>query len=106
MVRGAYDVMDVVKKNLGVAPGGTTDDELFTLTEVECLGSCPNAPMVQINDDYYEDLDADSTNAVLDALRAGKKPTPGPQNGRNMSEGILGRTTLTTPPAGPHCTTL
>ena len=56
--------------------GHTTADGLFTLTEVECLGACANAPMVQINDDNYEDLTADSMGAVLDALARGERPRP------------------------------
>jgi NADH-quinone oxidoreductase subunit E len=56
--------------------GHTTDDGLFTLTEVECLGACANAPMVQINDDNYEDLTEDSMGAILDALAAAERPSP------------------------------
>jgi len=62
--------------------------------EVECLGACANAPMMQINDDYYEDLTAESTEAVLDALAKGEKPKPGPQSGRRGSEPAGGPTTL------------
>jgi (2Fe-2S) ferredoxin len=58
----------------GLHKGGTTADGLFTLTEVECLGACANAPMVQINDDNYEDLTFDSMTAILDDLAAGKSP--------------------------------
>ena len=60
----------------GLKKGHTTEDGLFTLTEVECLGACANAPMVQINDDNYEDLTEESMGAILDALAAGKTPSP------------------------------
>jgi NADH-quinone oxidoreductase subunit E len=73
---------------------GTTPDGLFTLTEVECLGTCANAPMVQINDDNYEDLDYDRTAAVLDALPKGEHPKPGSTIGRQTSCPEGGPTTL------------
>ena len=69
MLRGSDDVLDACYKR-GLKKGHTTDDGLFTLNEVECLGACANAPMVQINDDNYEDLTADSMTAILDALAA------------------------------------
>jgi NADH-quinone oxidoreductase subunit E len=84
MLRGSDDVLAACK-NHGLAKGKTTPDGLFTLTEVECLGACTNAPMVQINDDNYEDLDYDKMTAVLEALARGETPTPGPQNGRQTS---------------------
>lgn len=62
--------MRAIESHLGITAGQTTPDGLFTMTEVECLGACVNAPMMQINDDYYEDLTAESTVAVLDGLRA------------------------------------
>ena len=94
MLRGSDDVMSACK-NRGLAKGRTTPDGLFTLTEVECLGACANAPMVQINDDNYEDLSYDSMAAILDALAAGETPKPGPQNGRQASCPEGGPTTLT-----------
>ncbi|MEM6492733.1 MAG: NAD(P)H-dependent oxidoreductase subunit E, partial [Pseudomonadota bacterium] len=63
-----------------------TDDGLFTLIEVECLGACCNAPMIQINDDYFEDLTPASVVAVIDALAKGETPKPGSQTGRRSSE--------------------
>jgi NADH-quinone oxidoreductase subunit E len=84
MLRGSDDVLDACYKR-GLKKGHTTDDGLFTLTEVECLGACANAPMVQINDDNYEDLTKESMGAILDALAAGKKPKPGPQVDRQTS---------------------
>lgn len=75
--------------------GKTTPDGLFTLTEVECMGTCTNAPMVQINDDNYEDLDFDRMAAILDALAAGETPKAGTQiAGRHTSEPEGGPTTL------------
>ena len=64
--------------------GETTPDGQFTLLEVECLGACVNAPMMQIGDDYYEDLDAASTEKVLDALAKGETPAPGSQAGKRV----------------------
>ncbi len=78
----------------GLEKGRTTADGLFTLTEVECMGACANAPMVQVNDDNYEDLDYDRTIAVLEALARGQQPTAGPQTGRRASCPEGGPTTL------------
>lgn len=85
-LRGCAAVVDACRDELGVEFGETTDDGKFTLFEVECLGACVNAPMMQIGDDYYEDLDADSTRALLKAMRNGETPKPGPQAGRHSSE--------------------
>ena len=79
---------------------GTTPDRLFTLVEVECLGACVNAPILQVNDDFYEDLDGSATEALLDALRDGKPPPSGSMIGRQGSEPVTGRTTLTEPTGG------
>jgi NADH-quinone oxidoreductase subunit E len=84
MLRGSDDVLAACKQR-GLVKGRTTPDGLFTLTEVECLGACANAPMVQINDDNYEDLTFDSMSAVLEALANGGTPKAGPQNGRQTS---------------------
>ena len=84
MLRGSDDVLAACFKR-GMKKGNTTADGLFTLTEVECLGACANAPMVQINDDNYEDLTKESMGAILDALAAGKSPKPGPQVDRQTS---------------------
>ena len=80
--------------NKGLAKGRTTPDGLFTLTEVECLGACANAPMVQINDDNFEDLTYDSMTAILDKLAAGEAVMPGPQIERQVSCPEGGPTTL------------
>ncbi len=94
MLRGSDDVLAACK-NKGLVKGSTTPDGLFTLTEVECLGACANAPMVQINDDNYEDLTYDSMGAILDDLAAGKQPKIGPQIDRQTSCPEGGPTSLT-----------
>jgi NADH-quinone oxidoreductase E subunit len=85
-LRGADDIKNLCKKKLGIDLGETTKDKLFTLTEVECLGSCANAPMIQINDDTYEDLDVKSMTNIIDNLSQGKKVKKGSQTGRKSSE--------------------
>ena len=95
MLRGSDDVVAAAKAALGVDFGDMTTDGLFTLSEVECLGACVNAPMMQINDDYYEDLDAESTKVVLEAFKRGETPKPGPQNGRQFSCPAGGPSSLT-----------
>lgn len=67
--------MAAIESHLGIHPGQTTSDGLFTFSEVECLGACVNAPMVQINDDYYEDLTPESTVTLLKALQASAEQT-------------------------------
>ena len=94
-LRGSDAVVAACEKKLGIPVGGTTPDGLFTLVEVECLGACVNAPILQVNDDFYEDLDGPATEALLEALRAGSPPPPGSVIGRHGSEPIGGRTTLT-----------
>jgi NADH-quinone oxidoreductase E subunit len=93
-LRGSDGVLDACKKRLGVEPGETTADGNFTLDEVECLAACVNAPMIQIGDDYYEDLDAESVTQILDDLATGKTPTPGPQVKRQTSAPVTGAKTL------------
>ncbi|HEY0627051.1 MAG TPA: NADH-quinone oxidoreductase subunit NuoE [Allosphingosinicella sp.] len=93
MLRGSDDVFDACHKK-GMKKGQTTPDGLFTLSEVECLGACANAPMVQINDDNYEDLTFESTTAILDALARGETPKPGPQVARQTSAPEGGPTSL------------
>ncbi|MCT4635503.1 MAG: NADH-quinone oxidoreductase subunit NuoE, partial [Rickettsiales bacterium] len=85
-LRGAEDIKNLCKKKLKIDLGDTTKDKLFTLSEVECLGSCANAPMIQINDDFYEDLDVKSMTKILDDLTQGKKVKKGSQIGRKSSE--------------------
>jgi len=93
MLRGSDDVLDACYKK-GLKKGATTPDGLFTLTEVECLGACANAPMVQINDDNYEDLTFETTTAILETLAAGGQPKIGPQIDRQTSCPEGGPTTL------------
>ena len=100
-LRGSDGVVAACKRKLGIEIGGSTADGLFTLVEVECLGACVNAPILQVNDDFYEDLDGPATEALLDALRAGAPPPPGSVIGRHGSEPVGGRTTLTAPTGTP-----
>ena len=93
-LRGSAEVVDAMKKHLGIGFGETTKDGLFSMLEVECLGACVNAPVVQINDDFYEDLDAASIVRILKALKAGETPKPGPQIDRQTSAPVGGPTTL------------
>jgi NADH-quinone oxidoreductase subunit E len=94
MLRGSDEVFRACKSR-GLAKGQTTEDGLFTLNEVECLGACANAPMVQINDDNYEDLTFETTTVVLDALARGETPKPGPQGvARRTSDPEGGVTSL------------
>lgn len=93
MLRGSDDVFAACK-NKGLVKGATTPDGLFTLTEVECLGACANAPMVQINDDNFEDLTYETMTAIIEDLTAGKQPKIGPQIDRQTSCPEGGPTTL------------
>ncbi|XP_076354087.1 NADH dehydrogenase ubiquinone [Tachypleus tridentatus] len=101
MLCGAEELLDCVKQKLGIKEGETTKDGLFTLSVVECLGACVNAPMMQINDNYYEDLTLKDAEEIIDDLKAGNKPKAGPRNGRFASEPLGGLTSLTEPPKGP-----
>jgi NADH-quinone oxidoreductase subunit E len=93
MLRGSDDVLAACYAK-GMKKGATSTDGLFTLTEVECLGACANAPMVQINDDNYEDLTFETTTSLLDALARGQTPKTGPQIDRQTSAPEGGPTTL------------
>lgn len=107
---GSDVILEAIQSHLGISAGHTTEDKLFTFTEVECLGACVNAPMVQINDEFYEDLTPESTVALLKALKAAaeaggkegekKLPSPGPVSGRKTCENLAGLTNLTTEPWG------
>ncbi len=94
-LRGSDAVVSACKSRLGIDFGETTADGKFTLLEVECLGACVNAPMLQIGDHYYEDLDATNVVALIDALAEGKTPKTGSQIGRQTSAPVSGLTTLT-----------
>lgn len=93
-LRGSDELLIACKKYLNIELGETTSDGQFTLVEVECLGACVNAPMIQINDDFYEDLSPKRLVEILDNLRKGKTPPTGSQTGRQTSAPIGGLTTL------------
>ena len=96
-LRGSDDVVAACRRATGIAGWGQTSaDGVFTMSEVECLGACVNAPMMQVNDDFYEDLDGPRTEALLAALRRGERPTPGPTIARQTSAPEGGPNTLTT----------
>jgi len=106
MIRGGYEILKACEETLGISVGGDTKDGMFHLMEVECLGACVNAPMIQINDDFYEDLTPETTVKVLESFKAGKPLPYGPQNGRKTCEGIQGKTSLLEPPRGPFAPNL
>ena len=93
-LRGSDAVVRACEQKLAIAVGETTPDGRFTLKEVECLGACVNAPVIQVNDDFYEDLDAASTAALIDALARGETPPMGSVTGRQGSAPEGGPTTL------------
>lgn len=112
---GSDAIVKTITEHLGIQQGETTPDGIFSFLEVECLGACVNAPMVQINDDYYEDLTPETTKKLLDGLRASVKsdgevdyskiPKPGPiDSGRQTCENSAGLTNLTSEPWGPETT--
>jgi NADH dehydrogenase (ubiquinone) flavoprotein 2 len=106
MICGSEDIKQTIEKHLGIKNGQTTDDGLFTLLEVECLGACANAPMVQLNDDYYECLTNDTIVELLEACKVGNPPKMGkwgslPMNGQVSCEGPLGKTSLFAEPLPP-----
>ncbi len=94
MICGAEDLIGVCRDMIAAHPHEISQDGKFSWEEVECLGACTNAPMVQIGKDFYEDLTAERFRNVLDALAADKIPTPGPQNGRYAAEPLSGLTSL------------
>ncbi len=93
-LRGSDGIKKACHDKLGINPGQTTPDGAFTVMEVECLGACVNAPMVQINDDYYEDLDEKLMGKILDDLQHGKTVPVGSQTGRRGSCAQNGSTSL------------
>jgi NADH dehydrogenase (ubiquinone) flavoprotein 2 len=97
---GAEKIKSAIEKHLGIHEGETSKDGLFTLSEVECLGACVNAPMIQVNNhEFYENLTEESTIKLLDGWRAGRPPKVGPQNNQSNCEGPQGKTSLKTVPA-------
>jgi len=106
MICGSEDIKQTIESHLGIKNGETTKDGLFTLLEVECLGACANAPMIQMNDDYYECLTPKTTIELLEACKEGKPPVMGkwgslPMNGQVSCEGPLGKTSLLSEPEPP-----
>jgi NADH-quinone oxidoreductase subunit E len=96
MLRGADALKKVLVEMIG-HQDEVTADGIFSWTEVECLGACVNAPMVQINADYYEDLTPESLTRIVNDLAAGRTPKPGPQVDRHLSAPVGGENTLTDP---------
>ena len=94
-LQGSDAVVAACKKHIAARPQTISADGVFSWMEVECLGACVNAPVMQIGKDYYEDLDGEKTEAILSALRRGERPNPGSQSGRRSSEPVGGLTTLT-----------
>src|SRR6201996_8334763 len=96
-LRGSDQITEACRKETGIKGWGeTSEDKMFSMTEVECLGDCVNAPILQVDDDFYEDMDAEKVTALLAALRRGERPTPGSMSGRQTSAPEGGPTTLTT----------
>jgi NADH-quinone oxidoreductase E subunit len=96
-LRGSDEVVKACREATGIKHFGETSvDEMFTMTEVECLGACVNAPILQVDDDFYEDMDAARTKALIEGLRRGERPQPGSMIGRQTSAPEGGPTTLTT----------
>jgi NADH-quinone oxidoreductase E subunit len=91
---GSDAVLKAAREVLGCEPGESSPDGRFHLREFECLGACANAPVLWIDDDYYEDLTYERAKAVLEAVVRGERPTPGPQSGRKGSMPAGGKTTL------------
>ena len=94
-LRGSEQVVETCQRKLGIGIGGHTADGKFSLIEVECLGACVNAPILQVNNDFYEDLDAELTEKLLDALARDEVPPMGSMTGRQTSAPIGGPETLT-----------
>ena len=95
-LRGSDEVLRACKDAGGLKGyGDTSADGNFTLTEMECMGACVNAPMIAVDDDYYEDLDYESTVKLIEALKRGERPAPGSATGRRSSEAAGGATALT-----------
>ena len=94
MIRGAYDLVNVCKKKISDKEKQLSKDKTCSWIEVECLGACINAPMMQINDDYYEDLNKEKTEKIISQIQNGEKPMPGSYRGRKNSEPENNRKTL------------
>tara|TARA_B100001123_G_scaffold105456_1_gene122503 strand:+ start:396 stop:1016 length:621 start_codon:yes stop_codon:yes gene_type:complete len=94
MIRGAYKLVEACKEKISKNENELSNDKKCSWIEVECLGACANAPMIQINDDYFEDLDKEKTIKIIDQILEGKNPKPGSYRGRKNSEPEITRKTL------------
>ena len=94
MIRGAYDIVKVCKEKISNKENELSKDKTCSWMEVECLGACINAPMMQINDNYYEDLNKEKTEKIINQIQNGEKPKPGSYKGRKNSEPENNRKTL------------
>ena len=94
MIRGAYDIVKACKEKISDKEKQLSKDKTCSWIEVECLGACINAPMMQINDDYYEDLNKEKTEKIISQIQNGEKPMPGSYRGRKNSEPENNRKTL------------
>ena len=94
MIRGAYELVEACKEKISKNEKELSKDKSCSWMEVECLGACVNGPMMQINDDYFEDLDKKKTIKIINQILSGEKPTPGSYRGRTNSEPESNRKTL------------
>ena len=94
MIRGAYDIVKACKEKISDKENEISKDKTCSWIEVECLGACINAPMMQINDDYYEDLNKEKTEKIINQIQSGENPKPGSYRGRKNSEPENNRKTL------------
>ena len=94
MIRGAYDIVKACKEKISDKENEISKDKTCSWVEVECLGACINAPMMQINDDYYEDLNKEKTEKIINQIQSGENPKPGSYRGRKNSEPENNRKTL------------
>ena len=94
MIRGAYDIVKACKEKISDKENEISKDKTCSWNEVECLGACINAPMMQINDDYYEDLNKEKTEKIINQIQSGENPKPGSYRGRKNSEPENNRKTL------------
>jgi len=94
MIRGAYEIVNVCKRKISEKQNEMSKNKLCSWTEVECLGACVNAPMMQINDDYFEDIDKKKAEEIIDLILDNKKPKPGSYRNRKSSEPESNRQTL------------
>ena len=94
MIRGAYDIVKACKEKISNKENELSIDKTCSWIEVECLGACINAPMMQINDDYYEDLNKEKTEKIINQIQKGENPKPGSYRGRKNSEPENNRKTL------------